>query len=234
MRTPVRATLVATAAAALLTVFAGPALAHHIDVSATVDCTDGKVYPQAHVNSQRGDYRFAGTATDSEGNSAAVTLPAGGGSTTVQLGPVTSSGSVHVVGDFWKANGDKAEHMDRTARYPFLADCKQEEETPPTTTPPTTAPPAQEEPPAEEETPPAAPEADEPKGSSTSRTREEPNPDDSIEVQEPRQPSQTMDALPFTGPREDLQRALLAAGLVLLLSGSLLVRGSRKEARVRR
>jgi hypothetical protein len=234
MRFRFRAALVATTAAVALAVFAGPASAHHIDVSASVDCQDGKVYPKATVNSQRGDYRFKGTATASEGNPAEVAIPAGGGSTSVQLGPVSSSGSVRVVGDFWKPNGRKAEHMDRTAAYPFLADCK-------------APPPVTEEPPAEEQTPPVdepeqpeQPKDDEPQGSSTSRKRTvrtpkaaKPAPPAVVE-QAPRQPSETMSALPFTGPREDMQRALALGALVLLAAGSLLVAvARRREARVR-
>jgi hypothetical protein len=198
------------AAAALSVALAGPALAHHIDVAAETKCVDQRPRVAWTVNSQPGDYRFAGTASDSDGHQAAVTLAAGGATTSGTLGPITTAGTVRVIGDFWKPSGRRAEHMDRTVSYRFLDNCAPPPSTttPPTTVPPTTAPPVTTHPTPTTEQPLV--------GTPTSRHHTPPK----VKAKTPAQPEQP-DVLPFTGPPRALVTFLLGLGLTLVGTGFL-------------
>jgi hypothetical protein len=221
-----RIALAALIGLALTVGVAGKAFAWHSNVTGSADCDGSTVTVTVPDESWVEDDTTASGEVTLGGQSKPWSVQ-GAGSATVAF-PGVNGGTAVVTGTF-----NTGEDAGGSVTTPSVVDCEQ-------TPPEEEVPPVDEEPPAEETPPveePGQPKDEEPQigPPDKNRKRAEPNPDDSIPVGKPapvkvEQPSQKLEALPFTGPREDMQRAMGLGGLVLLAAGAVMVRAARRKA----
>jgi hypothetical protein len=218
-----RIAFVAVLTVALAVGLAARAWAWHIGVSGRADCDATSV--SVTVPDEPWATDASATGTISLAGQSKTWAKIGPGTATVSF-PGVNGGTATVSGEF-----NTGEPANGTATIAAVADCEQEQQPPVTTNPPATT-----APPVEEKQPPADNTDDEPKGSSVSKTRTVPlathkaAPPKEATTATPSTPR--LEKLPFTGPKEDMQRAMLLSGFALILAGVALVVTIRRKPAV--